>query len=1177
MDSPVHGYGSSMTGYQLADRFTAERGTVLLSGIQALARLPIEQLHADRRRGHRTAAFVSGYPGSPLGGYDSAVRNAARLVPDLPIVHRPALNEEYAATAVMGSQLAMSQPDHRYDGVVGVWYGKAPGVDRAADALRHASYAGTAPLGGVVALVGDDPQAKSSTLPSSSAGVLSDIHLPLLYPADPQQALDLGRHAVELSRCTGLWTALKIVADVADGTATITLDPDRVQPIAVGDAAARAARRPDGYLLTPHTLDIEREIYEVRYALAVEYAAVNQLNATTVETPGAWIGIISSGITSLEVREALARLGLVTDDDLAAAGIRLYRMQMPIPFDPAGVRAFARGLEELFVIEEKQPNIETLVKDALYSLAERPRVVGKRDERDEPLVPGYGALDADAITGPLRQRLGARLGHRLAPPEPPRRERIPLAVQRAPFYCSGCPHNRSTEVPDGSLVGAGIGCHTMALFMDPERVGSIAGLTPMGNEGTQWIGMEPFLERDHFIQNLGDGTYFHSGQLAITAAIAAKAHITYKLLYNGAVAMTGGQHAEGQLPVAKVVANLLNQGVAEVLVTTEDPGRYEGVDLPSGVKVWDRERLLEAQEHLATVPGVTVLVHDQACAAEARRARKRGKAVTPAIRVTINHRVCEGCGDCGRVSNCLSVQPFETEFGRKTTIDQTTCNLDMSCLEGDCPSFVTVDTSKPRRHRRAGGPAAVATRPTIDVDGPLPEPVAIVDRDTLDIRITGIGGTGVVTVAQVLATAAMLDGFDARGLDQIGLSQKAGPVVSDLRFRRGGPSHTSRLGHEQADVLLAFDLLVAASEKGQMTLRPGHTVVVGSSSFAPTGAMITHPDTVVPSTDELQRRLTEISAPAPCRLVDADAITAAAFGDAQTANVLVVGVAVQLGALPLSPAAIEEALRLNGVAVEANVAAFRLGRQLVVEPDLAARLTSDPMAAPVPDPPAALARRIDEIHLEGEADDMARRLTADLIGFQDERLAARYLDDVASVADAERRVTGATGPLTAAVIVNLHKLLAYKDEYEVARLVLDPAGRAEAERMAAATGGTISYRLHPPVLAALGVGHKISLSERFDPMFRALAKGKRLRGSFLDPFGHTEVRRTERRLIERYRGALEAIAATLTTHDLDAAIEIAELPDQVRGYESLKLERAAIFERDLAARLGELRTVAARR
>ncbi|MEZ4334797.1 MAG: indolepyruvate ferredoxin oxidoreductase family protein, partial [Myxococcota bacterium] len=927
---------SPSEAYALEDRYLADHGRVYLTGIQALARLPLEQLRVDRRNGLNTAAFVSGYPGSPLGGYDAAIRAAARLAPELPIVCRPAMNEEYAASAVMGTQLAAAQPDCRYEGILGLWYGKAPGVDRAGDALRHAVFAGTAMHGGAVAIVGDDPAAKSSTVPSSSAGVLTDMHVPLLYPGDPAEALDLGRHAIALSRVTGLWAALKIVADVADATATVDLHPERIVPRLPQRDGQPYLHHADGNLLTPHTLEVEREIIEVRYELARHYARLNRLNRAVVDPDDAWIGLVASGITYREVREALARFGLASDESIAACGIRVLKMGMPMPFDPRTVREFARGLSEVFVIEEKRPGLEALVKDALYHSADRPIVVGRFDEAGQALVPGYGALDADLLLPRLRRRLEPRLRDRLTP------ERhgaglgaVPLPVVRKPFFCSGCPHNRSTEVPKGSLVGAGIGCHTMALLMDKKRVGDIGGLGCMGNEGIQWLGMSPFLERDHFIQNLGDGTYFHSGRLAIAASVAAGVHVTYKLLYNGAVAMTGGQHPEGQLSVPAVAASLAAEGVAAILITTDDVDRYAGTVLPPGTLVWHRDRLIEAQTHLARIPGTTVLIHDQACAAEARRARKRGRVPTPRTRVVINHRLCEGCGDCGRVSNCLSVEPVMTPFGRKTQIDQTTCNLDYSCLEGDCPSFMTVVLpADADAHARAPAPRRLAFPAPPEHFPPIER---IVPDDEFAARITGIGGTGVVTVSQVLGTAAMLDGYHVRGLDQIGLSQKAGPVVSDLRLSRRAPTATNRIGEAQADLLLAFDQLVAASEKGLLVTDRERTTVVGSFSPTPTGDMITHPDIALPSPERLIKRIAEVTRSQAGFWADALATTEDLFGSTTTANFFVVGMAIQAGCLPIDPAKIEQAIRLNGVAVEANVAAFRWGRTQIVDADAVER------------------------------------------------------------------------------------------------------------------------------------------------------------------------------------------------------------------------------------------------
>ena len=772
--------------YRLSDRFTRDSGTVFLTGIQAMARLPLEQLRADRAAGLNTAAFAAGYPGSPLGGLDAALERAVKESGETAVVLRPSVNEEYAATAVMGSQLAGSRPDARYDGVIGIWYGKAPGVDRASDAIRHAMFAGADPKGGVVLLAGDDPSAKSSTLPSTSAGVLADLHIPVLYPGDPTDVLELGHHAIAMSRATGLWVGMKIVSNVADGSANVRLDPARVDPVIPLHEGRPYQHRPDPRLLTPYTLDIEREIVEVRTNLALKYAELNHLNRVVVDSPDAWIGIISSGITYWEVREALAVIGLDSDDKISSAGIRMLRMGLPIPFNASTIRDFAAGLEEIFVIEEKTPNVESRAKDALYNTSHRPRIVGEFDEFDRRLIKSHGALHADDLVGPLRSRL-ARLSDRLTP-EPPVRERIPLAVNRTPYFCSGCPHNRSTVTDPGTAVGAGIGCHTMILLGGESRYGDVAGLTCMGSEGAQWIGMAPFVETPHLIQNMGDGTFFHSGQLAMTAAIAAGVNITYKLLWNGAVAMTGGQDPTGGIPLDRVCQSLLAQGVVRIIIASDDPVRTRRLGLPSEVAVRDRTELAEAQQELAAVSGVTVLIYDQRCAAELRRDRKRGKISQPRTRVAINHRVCEGCGHCAEISNCLSVQPFDTPFGRKTTIDQDSCNVDLSCLEGDCPAFVTITRPKRPRRRRASASAELPAPPT-----PIPAPPVSTGAD-VNIHITGIGGTGVVTTGQLIGTAAMLDGSNVQGLDQIGLSQKAGPVVSDLRITRHSRSGSNRLG-----------------------------------------------------------------------------------------------------------------------------------------------------------------------------------------------------------------------------------------------------------------------------------------------------------------------------------------------------------------------------------------------
>lgn len=1184
--------------YTLEDRYLADEGTVFLTGIQALARLPLEQLRADRRAGLHTAAFVSGYPGSPLGGYDRAVAAAAALAPDLAIVCRPAMNEEYGASAVMGSQLAAAQPDCRYDGIVGLWYGKAPGVDRAADALRHAVFAGTSMHGGAVAIVGDDPAAKSSTVPSSSAGVLADMHVPLFYPGDPAEALDFGRHAIALSRLTGLWSGLKIVADVADATATVDLHPERIVPLLPQVEGGPYRHHADGNLLTPRTIEVEQEIYEIRYELARRYAAMNRLNHCPVDPPSAWIGIVSSGITHREVREALARLGLRSDAEIADCGIRLLKMGMPMPFEPETVRRFARGLEQVFVVEEKRPNLESLIKDALYDLSERPRIVGKADESGARLIQGHGALDADVLVPILRRRLEPRLRDRLSPASAEEPVTLPvLPVARTPFYCSGCPHNRSTQVPEDSLVGAGIGCHTMALLMDEKRVGRIGGLGCMGNEGVQWIGMAEFVDRPHFIQNLGDGTYFHSGQLAIQASVAAGVNVTYKLLYNGTVAMTGGQDPQGQLSVPAVVANLLGQGVARVLVTTDDTTRYDAVELPPGVEVWSRDRLIEAQELLARIPGTTVLIHDQACAAELRRARKRGRLPTPRQRVVINHRICEGCGDCGQVSNCLSVQPFDTPFGRKTRIDQTTCNLDYSCLEGDCPSFVTVTLpgagkAAPRLPSSSGSASESASRPPFpEPPEPPPEPEPIVPESEFAMRITGIGGTGVVTVAQVVGTAAMLDGYRVRGLDQIGLSQKAGPVVSDLRLSREHPTSTNRLGRGQADCLLAFDQLVAASEKGLLTADRARTAVVGSTTATPTGAMITHPEIELPDPSALIERIAAATRPEAQFWADASAITEDLFGSATTANLFVVGMAVQAGCLPVSAASLEQAIRLNGVAIDRNRAAFRWGRIQIFDPGAVARARREAAgasgrgvdvgdeAAPAVQPARSaprlapeLADSLARIAPPGERPQLAAELerhARELVAWGSVRDAQRWLVVVERVQRAEQRVRPGSLELTRTVAASLFKLIAYKDEYEVARLMTDPDGMAAAWELAGADG-RIAWKLHPPLLRALGLRRKISIGRWATPAIRLLARAKRLRGTPFDPFGRARVRRLERELPAEFEAALDRALEVLDDARFETVVGLARLPEQIRGYEDLKLARIELYRKELSTALDSL-------
>ena len=1159
--------------YRLEDRYDLAVGRVLLTGVQALARVAVDQMRIDRAAGRNTAALVSGYPGSPLGGFDLEMSRVVRRFDDLSIVHQPAVNEELAATAVMGSQLAPGRPDASYEGVVGVWYGKAPGLDRATDALRHGVFAGSSRLGGVVVMVGDDPMAKSSTMPSSSDAALVDLHMPILYPGTTQECLELGLHAVAMSRASGLWSAMKIVTPIADGSGTVdlpALDAEPIMPEMEIDGRLWASR-PSAEFLGPRMVEMEREFREVRSVLAQQYGIDNRLNRIAVDPAGAWIGLVATGFTYQQLLEALRRVGFDHDRDLRNAGIRLLHLRMPVPFHRELVRRFARGLREVLVVEEKNPTLEWLVKDALYAAADRPVVVGKTGERGEVLMPSYGRLDADAIVAGLHARLGERLADRLRPLEQvrprPRRSLIPLRVNRTPFFCSGCPHNWGTKVPRGTLVGAGTGCHGMSLLMDPQRVGETIGVTAMGNEGAHWVGMAPFVGTSHAVQNLGDGTYLHSGQLAIQAAIGSGTVMTFKILYNDTVAMTGGQEPAYRIGVPELARMLDAQGAARILITTDDPSAYDRSRLPPSVDVWDRTRIVEAQEQLARIDGVTVLIHHQGCAAELRRDRKRGRLETPDTRVVINHRICEGCGDCGDVSNCLSVQPLDTALGRKTRIDQASCNLDLSCLQGDCPSFMTVPIDRaPRSSEAAGGLPPLP-------DPPPGEP----DTGRVALRLAGIGGTGVVTAAQILATAAMLDGWEVRGLDQTGLSQKAGPVVSDVVLVRSGAGHTNLIGASEADAILAFDQLVAASA-GVLAAAGTNTRVVGSIHQTPTGAMVADPGVTYPTRRDLAARF-DAGAEGGDLWLDANDLALRLVGDAAPANVLVLGAALQAGVIPVAVAAVEHAIELNGVAVSNNLAALEWGRRWVVDRSAVKAEAADrspwvDAEVIVEDLPTQLELRVAGLPEVADLQSTVRVRAADLFVYQNAAYAARFLDRVEAVARAEHAVDPASVRLTAEAARGLHRFMAYKDEYEVARLLLAPEG-PRAARAAGGSSRGVVWHLHPPLLRAFGMRRKMRFGAWSRPLLRVLAAGRRLRGTPADPFGLARVRRLERALIEEYDQTIGALLAGLTTETLDEAVRIAALTDQVRGFEDLKVRRAAEYRATVGEALNAYRKAAA--
>ena len=1188
---------STLQDFDLDQKFTLERGRVLLTGIQALVRLPIDQHRADAARGLRTATFISGYQGSPLGTVDLTIERNMALMEAHDVVWVPGVNEELAATAVWGSQEPLLGPLARHDGVVGMWYGKGPGVDRCGDVFKHANFKGTAPNGGVLVLAGDDPMAKSSTLPTQVEPTFYDAQMPVLYPGSMQEIIDLGLHGIALSRYSGLWTAFKVVTTIADGFGIAEVAPDRVVPIDPGleidGEPWRHVQRPG--LVTPLSLEQEKDIAYGRLEAAVAYAAANGLNEISGATGVARLGIVAAGRTFQELRQALGDLGL-DDDGLRRFGIRLLRLQMVWPMEPEIVRRFAGGLDEILVLDEKRAFIELFVRDILYGRAGAPRVVGKTDERGRRLVPADGELSADRIAAVVADRLRSGvLGGEVGALPVAVEARLALIeaaaaagaaeVARTPYWCSGCPHNRSTVVPDGSFVGAGVGCHAMALWID-DRAQIVH---QMGGEGATWIGRAPFTDRSHMFQNVGDGTFFHSASLAVRAAVAAGVDITYKILYNGAVAMTGGQDVAGAIDVPELTQSMDAEGVSRIIVCSDDPDRHAGGGpLAEGAEVWGRGRLEEAQLALRDTPGVTVLIYDQQCAAEKRRERKRGLRPTPTKRIFINEAVCEGCGDCGAKSHCLSVQPVDTELGTKTRIHQSSCNFDYTCIEGDCPSFIQVKTRQAKAKASvaaaAGAGRGAPSAPPADIaepDRPVPGP------DGYAVFMAGVGGTGVVTVSQVLATAALLDGLDVMGLDQTGLSQKGGPVVSHLRFFDGEAQGANLIGAGGADCYLGLDLLVAADPKNLAKADPERTVAVVSTSKLPTGDMVAHVEETYPDIDGMLSSIDGATRTGASVRLDADRMADALLGTAMPANVLALGAAYQAGGIPVSAASIERAIELNGVAVATNIAAFRWGRVYVREgtdglvslAGVAPAATAETAAAApglgldsVPARAKAIARSLVQhsglaaIPTDGGAAmvETVQRRAADLVDYQSRELASQYVDFVDAASAREREVMGDRTELAEAVARYLYKLTAYKDEYEVGRLHLRPG---VAEAMRDAVGDFAGYRilLHPPVLRALGLKRKISLGPFQRPALVVLKALRRLRGTPFDLFGYARVRRMERELIAEYRTLMEAELDSLTRATYERAVKLAQLPDVIRGYEDVKLAGVERFREQVRA------------
>ncbi|HZB89989.1 MAG TPA: indolepyruvate ferredoxin oxidoreductase family protein, partial [Stellaceae bacterium] len=1099
----------ALAAVSLDDKYTLDTGRIYLTGIQALVRLPIMQRRRDQAMGLNTAGFISGYRGSPVAGLDQNLWHAGRLLAEHHIRFQPGINEDLAATAVWGTQQVGLFPGAKYDGVFAFWYGKGPGVDRTGDAFKHANAMGTAPHGGVLAVAGDDHAAKSSTLAHQSEYAFIDASIPVLNPAGVQDLLDLGLYGWALSRFSGCWVGLKAIADTMDNSASVHVDPDRVQIVLPEDFALPPGglniRVPDH-----NALEIERRLRQWKLPAVIAFARANRLDRVTLDSPQPRLGIVAAGKAYLDLRQALADLG-IDEAQAAAIGLRLYKVALTWPLEPEGIRRFAAGLEEILVVEEKRPIVERQLKDILYDMSARPRVVGKTDERGAPLLPETGEFDPALVARAVAARIGRfhsspriadRLGYLNALERQFKTAKAP--IERIPYFCSGCPHNTSTRLPEGSRATAGIGCHYMAVWMDRET----ATVTQMGGEGTCWIGQAPFTETPHIFANLGDGTYFHSGILAIRAALAAGVTITYKLLYNDAVAMTGGQPIEGHLTVPQVTRQLAAEGVARIVVVTDEPDKYPSdAGFADGVAIFHREKLDAVQRQLRETAGVSVLVYDQTCAAEKRRRRKRGQFPDPPKRAFINEQVCEGCGDCSRTSNCLSVVPVETEFGRKRAIDQSSCNKDFSCVEGFCPSFVTVHGGRLSKHHAPGDHEEIP---------PLPEPALPALSEPYDILVAGIGGTGVVTIGALLGMAAHLEGKGCSVLDMTGLAQKGGAVLSHIRIAAAPEAiHAARITAGGARLLLGCDIVVAAAADGLSRLKSGASHAVINQHETVTGAFTQDPDLAFPGR-ALAQQITGAVGRDSADFIDATRLATALLGDAIATNLFLTGYAYQKGLLPVSAAAIERAIELNAVAAEANRRAFRWGRWAALD-----RAAVERIAAPTAPAAERLAETLDEI--------VARRVQF-LTRYQNRAYAARYERLVRRAETAERQQAPGTVGFAEAVARNLFKLMAYKDEYEVARLYTDGSFLAALHRQFEGDF-TLEFHLAPPLLAERDpvTGHL--KKRRYGPsmlrVFAILAKLKFLRGTALDPFGRSAERRTERALIAEYEALIEELIAHL--------------------------------------------------
>ncbi|MEO8675205.1 MAG: indolepyruvate ferredoxin oxidoreductase family protein [Casimicrobiaceae bacterium] len=1129
----------------LDDKYSLESGRVFLTGAQAFVRLLILQRQRDAQAGLNTAGFVSGYRGSPLGALDQSLWKASKFLDKAHIKFQPGLNEDLAATSLWGTQQLNLNPGANYDGVFAMWYGKGPGVDRCGDVFKHANHAGTSKHGGVLVLAGDDHGAKSSTLPHQSDHMFSAAMIPVLYPSSVQEILDLGLHGWAMSRYSGCWVGFKCVADTVESSASVNIDPDRTKIIIPEDFPLPAdglnIRWPDGFLET------EARMQNYKIYAALHYCRVNQLNKIVIDSPKPRLGIITSGKSYLDVRQALDDLG-ITDADAAEIGIRVYKIAMTWPLEPEGVRQFAEGLDEILVVEEKRQVVEYQLKEQLYNWRDdvRPRVVGKFDEKgewmrphDDWLLPSLSELTPAMIARVIAQRIG-RLGL-----QPRQSEKLKARVdwinakeaalakpkillERIPYFCSGCPHNTSTNIPEGSRATAGIGCHVMAIWMN-RRTDTY---THMGGEGVPWIGQAPFTKEKHIFANLGDGTYYHSGILAIRAAIAAKVNITYKILYNDAVAMTGGQPFDGPLTAGDIAKQVAAEGVKKIVVVSDEPDKYPSGYYTSDIEIHHRDDLDKVQRTLRDTEGCTILLYDQTCAAEKRRRRKRGKYPDPAKRVFINELVCEGCGDCGVKSNCVSVAPLETEFGRKRTIDQSSCNKDFSCVNGFCPSFVTVEGGGLRKPQKAKADAIPA----------LPEPACVATPDPYGIVVTGIGGTGVITIGALLGMAAHLEGKGCSVLDMTGMAQKNGAVVSHVRIANTPEDiHATRIAAGEAKLILACDILTGVGYEQLAKMQKGVTKALVNSALVMPAGFTRDPDLVFPR-GSMEREIEDAVGPGDAEFLDATKLATGLMGDSIATNLFMVGYAFQRGLLPISEAAILKSIELNGAAVESNRQSFRWGRLAAVDP---ARVSAAAIPSALPE-----SQRMSE-----SLDEMVERRRLFLTDYQDAAYAKRYTDYVAKVRVAEStKVPGATA-LSEAVARYYFKLLAIKDEYEVARLYTDGEF---VKRVAAQFEGDYKLKFHlaPPVLnkpdPVSGEAKKSVYGPWMMSAFRVLARMKGLRGTALDIFGHTAERKMERALPGQYETLVDELVAALAPHNHRLAVQLAQVPEHIRGYGHVK-------------------------